>query len=188
MTRKVTICDLMTQVFYAVSVSPWDWHIAAMRLFHGASVIKEKCAPAWKLAEVTWPDNLGDEQNAYLQLVYPWCLLAGLSLEAMLKGIIIANNPSQYKPHKAGWTCITRTHDLAKLCQLAKVGKWTKAEKALMKVLTRQILWESKYPTPKKSYNMDATIPDPLGWFDLYQAMFDKVDEKYKSIGVQCVK
>ena len=86
-----------------------------------------------------------------------YLLLAGYAIEDLLKGILIAQDPSRVKDGKLlGWG--GKEHDLIGLCELADI-EMNDATAELFKRLSVFIQWGGRYPTPKISEKMP---PRPL--------------------------
>lgn len=185
MAHKLQGSDFLKQWYHATSVNPANWPSTAIYLRHAASIIEEKYVPVWELVQSSCPeelDNMTAVQREDMGLINPWCLLAGHSLEVMMKGLIIGNAPSHYEPGQNGWKQLTNTHDLLCLSEWAALGELTQEERNLMDVLRRQVVWEAKYPTPKREHEMDSTIPNPLSWRSTFQTLFDKMNARYQSL------
>jgi len=80
-------------------------------------------------------------------------LLMGLSLENLLKGIIIKSG--KYPIENGELPSIIGKHNLIELCRDAEIiFKDNYFEKTFLQRLSEQVDWAGKYPTPKKATNL----------------------------------
>lgn len=92
--------------------------------------------------------ELEDLLNSELVTIY--LMLMGYSIENLLKGKLLQQNPQFFKPTNK--MDDFNKHDLIDLAN--RVGfKLTKSERAILKELTNYILWQGKYPIPLQYKN-----------------------------------
>lgn len=87
--------------------------------------------------------NLSDGYDFRVALIGPFLLNAGLSLELLLKAIIVLNLKGDFKR-------LPPTHNLLKLAEVANIAPLlTSDQKATLAVFSEAVFWEGKYPVPK---------------------------------------
>ncbi len=114
-----------------------------------------------------------------LKLVYFY--MSGLSIELLLKGIIIAKHSHHVQPDGSLSRAFAR-HDLEKLLDLTNI-RISEEEKSLLKKLTRFIFWQGRYPVPIKVENNTSQ-----GWDDsecCSRKDKEDIDQLYKYIWEQ---
>ena len=98
---------------------------------------------------------------------------AGLSIELLLKAIIVENENGEFK-------CIPKTHDLCKLADKAKLSQPQNSKvKKVLKTLTKYIVWRGKYPVPitEKQYE-DSKGDSPIRFQD-YDDIWNSFQQIY---------
>lgn len=141
-------------------------------------VFKVKAKPIfWKkkaeelkfVVDTLWPlhenrfqlimDNLGKKEFEYSSLepdTFSICLaLMGYSIEVLLKGIIIKNNPQFVSNGKMSGKL--KTHDLDYLAKVANITL-SKNEKIFFEQAHQAILIDSRYPIPSKKEELSSSM------------------------------
>jgi len=152
------------KAFEVIGRQPFTWvEFAASHRFAANLVLAEfkKALEANKTAEETGVYQLG----VTLQPIY--MLLAGLSLENLLKGICLTNNPALIE-NGAIKKWPGPPHGLKELAVLAGFTV-SDSEKALLKRLGDCINWYGRYPVPMK---YDRPYPRDL----VFESESDMVD------------
>ncbi len=95
-------------------------------------------------------------------------MLCGMSLELIFKAISVAMGNS-----------VTHTHELVELARNAELI-YSDEVKGILDVLTQSIIWEGRYPVPKKEETLLKT--QELSWDNLFSAsenlgMFKKYND-----------
>lgn len=112
--------------------------------FHKASDLRGGAAVLWasmksESREVATELGLGSgfRMDVALPLVYR--MLCGMSLELLIKAIIVARGKEP-----------ETIHVLGKLATDAGIEGYTPEQRDLLQILTEAIFWDGRYPTPKK--------------------------------------
>jgi hypothetical protein len=93
------------------------------------------------------------ESDQYVYVGGVFLMLAGFAIEALLKGILIAGNPTTVSQGRLPKWLLN--HDLAGLMQRANV-RLTEAEAELLRRLTEAVQWRGRYPVPRHA----GELPD----------------------------
>ncbi|MCI5121871.1 MAG: HEPN domain-containing protein [Candidatus Electrothrix sp. AUS4] len=90
--------------------------------------------------------GLGDGFSMAVACPIVYRMLCGMALEALLKAIIVEskNEPRQ-------------THNLKQLAQDADIS-YSKEDQKLLLILSEAVIWDGRYPVPKKETNWDNLI------------------------------
>jgi hypothetical protein len=130
--------------------STYEWRgSASLWWYNMASDLRGAAAAIWYAAcndppEVRKLCNFGKGYRFDIALPGVFHLNAGLSLELLLKAIIVHNQNGDFKN-------IPHIHDLIKLAEVAQITQHlTENQKATLAVFSEAISWEGKYPVPKK--------------------------------------
>jgi len=119
------------------SKDPAVWFSVGFSLYFAADVLWRRLRPA---LEVWKPDvPLTDDQELALRLRGPFAMLAGMSIEDMLKGAIVQGMPLAHRKAPP------KSHDLVALSLHAK-RTWNASQLDLLKRLTTFIVWAGRYP------------------------------------------
>jgi hypothetical protein len=132
--------------------SPWAWFDAAWVLKDCATIIGEKFVA--DLLAKTPPEGRTTEGMPPMAFGPVFQLLAGYSLENVLKGIIIAQNPNIGKD-ETRWRRLTsgQGHKLLWLCEEAKISL-DESSRQFLERLTEAMLWIGRYPVTKRREDM----------------------------------
>lgn len=112
--------------------------------------------------------TLTEKDYKELDLFPVFMMLSGLSIELILKSLLVKNR----KDRNIG-------HNILSFFDQEKISL-TKQEKKLEKRLIKYVVWEGKYPTPLKfdDYPRDLTLLDN----DLINKIYFKVKHKINTI------
>lgn len=168
---------LADRQFRARVHSEFLWRIRSDELHQAAELV-------WFAGLNVFQSDSG-ERIERATLYRPAQLLMGLSLEALLKGLVIQRIPSII----TGSTLPKQlqTHSLLQLFELAELQP-PATEEALrfLRQLSDAIEWVSKYPVPTKAAHLERTKhgdSSPLGQFHhtypVYQAIRDSILNAY---------
>ncbi len=128
-----------------------------------------KSADLHSSATVLW-EAMKDEDSLQISCYSTYKMLMGMSLEALIKAHCIAQNIDDDK--------VKKSHRLTELSSLAGIN-FSKEDNKILDVLTEYVIWDGKYPAPKKSsqlknhyQNVQATEYDieKLGTLDIYHS------------------
>ncbi|MDR9469273.1 hypothetical protein [Marinospirillum sp.] len=93
--------------------------------------------------EITESLHLGDGFSIPIAVRPVYQMLCGMSLELIFKAVVVARG---YKPN--------HVHDLPSLAERAALA-YSEEERGILAVFTESIIWEGRYPVPKKEEIMD---------------------------------
>src|SRR5687768_16903271 len=118
------------------SKDPAAWFMVGYTLHYASNVLWTNLRPALK----AWDEKGApeDKHELALRLRGPFALLAGLSIENMLKGAIQQVTPRAHRQLVTG-------HDLLKLAKRLDLSM-TADESDLLERLTRFVRWAGRYP------------------------------------------
>jgi len=140
--------------------------------------------------EVVSALKLGRGFSMYAASTEVYKMLCGMALELAFKAVIVSNGKSP-----------PEIHNLTRLASLARVGRLTAREKGVLALLTEYIIWDGRYPVPKKPEFLDKQSdlasktlfraqrgkrfrfltpvePNPLDWTE-FQKLWRKAWKKY---------
>ncbi len=127
------------------SKDPAAWHSVGFSLHIAAHLLWRELQPA--LEAWTPGEPLSDKYETALRLRGPFAMLEGMSIEALLKGVICLRRTTNR---------IVKTHDLITLGSLAGV-KWTEDEEELLGRLKTFVVWAGRYPVPVNEEDAQAS-------------------------------
>jgi hypothetical protein len=110
--------------------------------------------------------------------------MLGLSLELLIKAILIAQNP--YYITKEGLNDKISRHELIDLLAIAGI-KLSRDERNLVKVLEHYILWIGRYPIPKNFKKAADAIKEVMQEgidYDLFDRLYAKLEKHPKLVEV----
>ena len=126
-----------------VGDDPRNWHFMGVSLWFAAEELWKIFKPALRRLEASLAEpkefsfRRGDEFALLLQ--NPYSMLAGMSIECWLKGVIRILKPKNSPP---------QTHCLKDLSKRAHI-KWSDEQQHILERLENAIVWEGRYPYPK---------------------------------------
>lgn len=122
------------------------WFLQATRLRHAADILAKKHGEELARFAEAPDDLLANEmrngRNISFELFPVYLLLFGLSLENLVKGILVARNPARFSNSR--WLNHGLT-DYVLECGLTLDGR----RRDLLMDLEAFVLWKGRYPTPK---------------------------------------
>lgn len=130
------------------------WYNYSSNLRASAAALRFSCNPEYA---PTFSEEYGLGHGFLMGIaVQPaYMMLCGMSLELLFKAIIV----------KKGLIVNDSSHDL--LVQASSAGiEYSSKEKKLLRILTHSIVWQGRYPTPKKEAPWDEF--SKLVWENLY--------------------
>ena len=155
--------------FEGFARSATRWLTAATELRMSADLVGDRFAEA--------VGNLlkGREPGQYLHVGAAFLMLAGFAIEALLKGIVIARDPSTVSDGRfPKWLL---NHDLARLMKRANVSL-TEDEAQLVRRLAEAVQWRGRYPVPRHA----GELPDShgIGIYDVdnFRALYDRLERE----------
>ncbi|MFI5281755.1 MAG: hypothetical protein ACHQ0J_01330 [Candidatus Dormibacterales bacterium] len=110
----------------------------------------------------------------------PSVMLSGFALENLLKGILVARDPSRVRsaPKMLSWR---QNHDLVLLSAEASV-QLTSTQIRVMRRLTDYTTWAGRYPTAMNADHMKARVHAPTGGATWDTSDNSVVDQLYESL------
>ena len=150
------------------------WKIRATELFEAAEAV-------WNTKVVR--TLLGNGQVEIHELYRPAVLLMGLSLESLIKGLLIQNDSSLLDNGKISEKI--KTHDLVILFGLANIKITQTNEIEFLKRLTANVIWVAKYAIPTKVLKTNPQDNNRLfvrrdDDFETFKKLFAQVDSGYE--------
>lgn len=157
---------------------PFSWENYAELLKKAADIILKVYTPVY--------EKIRDRPNPYyamdveygpeddLHLVEIYYLLIGLSIENLIKGIIMTKHP-EYNLEKI------KTHKTLELLRENHISGFEKF-KTILDELSNQVIWKSKYPVPIPldpeiiSYNLNLVKPNDAN--ELYEKLHKKLKQE----------
>ncbi|MGI8582911.1 MAG: hypothetical protein ACR2KX_11965 [Chitinophagaceae bacterium] len=123
------------------------------------------------------------KERTYTPSLYqPYFLLISLSIENLLKGIVLFNNPALLtdKLHHS-----IQTHDLVRISSFTDIN-FLRNEKEFFVMASTVIMWYSRYPIPNKANNIIQSANfNTIKIRETYLKLFFKLsDEMNKSGGL----
>lgn len=118
------------------------WKIRSDELYQSASLV-------WDGGTKSIGIHNGQEHKL-VELYRPACLLMGMCLEALLKGLIIQRRGFETTNGKLPDDL--KTHSIERLCELASITLMDNEEELnFVRKLSESVEWISKYPVPTKA-------------------------------------
>lgn len=142
------------------------WLIRSEDLYQAAEAV-------WRYRILRVPLSNGTIHETHL-LSSPALLLMGLSLEALLKGLIISRRPDLIAYGKVSKRL--SKHDLCALFEMASIPIHEESNGKFLAKLTQYIVWRSKYPVPVTSnygkHGLPAQRDDD---FDTFKVLYKEI-------------
>lgn len=140
--------------FARMSKEPKYW-IDKARSMHAAA------GAVWYCTQVEKPENvantIGGSPDFSCGAWQVYRMLCGFSLELAFKAILVVRREP-----------VSTTHDLVRLAD-ESVVMYTDKQKELLALLTECVIWEGRYPVPKRHEDIDRFV------FWHYETLFRKV-------------
>ena len=102
-------------------------------------------------------------------------MLAGFAIEALLKGIMIADNPSTVSDGRLPKWLLT--HELAGLMKRAEVPL-TEDEAELIRRLAEAVQWRGRYPVPRHAEALPDSHSVGISDVDSFRELYDRLETK----------
>jgi hypothetical protein len=120
-------------------------------------------------------EELRPEQKLDLKLGAVWRMLTGMAIEAFTKGIILARGYKELSD-------VTKFfHRLVHLCATAKI-KLQRKEKSYLITIEKAVVWEGRYPVPKKAQCMDVLFLPEKDELLVVNTLVERIAKEYKAI------
>lgn len=155
------------------------------RLWVGSAYTLRLSAQAlWKIydSEIQRAREMGDKavgQSFEIEHETTAMMLMGMALEALLKGCLVAKNPSLVKSREIDKKL--KTHDLVRLFWDAGIAL-NEQERRFCATLTTYIVWLGRYPIPVEAGKVPVTLfATPNRWqtfSDLFARIYTSVSDQ----------
>jgi len=172
--------DFLAQFHDRVSICPFNWLEKGKTLWHAAEVLWARVQPTIGVTRPEETKNLDSTTQMDIAMESTWCMLAGLSLEVLAKGLIIAKEPERFKSADSGWAWRTSSHDVSKLITQASHAP-DKTQEAILQGTKMCVVWAGKYPVSKKRSEMDFPL---IGedWHPILASLAERLVAEYKAL------
>lgn len=160
--------------FSEFASDPWNWlhrgrsHRAAAKLLEGH--ITDFWAHLQELSSLPGPHTISSQDFPGAYLMDSYWLCAAYSLECLLKGLCIRNDPTlvtettlRIKSHNALW--------LAHRAQQSH--KIDGLDAYFLKICEEKANWGAKYPVPLKFTEPKYHLMDGLGFFERFDRLYE---------------
>jgi len=159
------------------------WEGYAKSLKYAADVILERYKPAIKElssqegGRMDVPEEEWFERDVHL--IYTYYLLMGLSIENLVKGIIMIRHPEYLRNNTELINERMGTHNTIWLLNSNNIYGFTDYEN-ILDALSKCVIWMSKYPVSLKRKNFDwgCDWVDPEAIDKLYKNLHERLDEE----------
>ena len=167
----------------AKGMGPMGWEGYAKYLKYAADVILERYKPAIKElssqegGRMDVPEEEWFERDVHL--IYTYYLLMGLSIENLVKGIIMIRHPEYLRNNTELIKERMGTHNTIWLLNSNNIYGFTDYEN-ILDALSKCVIWMSKYPVSLKRKNFDwgCDWVDPEAVDKLYKNLHERLDEE----------
>lgn len=147
------------------------WLIKSEDLYQAAEAVWH-----YRILRIPLSDGTIDETHL---LSSPALLLMGLSLEALLKGLIISRTPDMIANGKVSKRL--SKHDLCALFDMASIPIHEERNGRFLAKLTQYIVWRSKYPVPVTSnYGKHGLLAQRDDDFETFKRLYKEVAAHFK--------
>jgi hypothetical protein len=128
--------------------SPEAWHNTALGLMHSSDVIWTRWLERLSRLRGGKSRAFAPDEGADIVYLLPASyLLRGLAIENLLKGLLVARDPSQVR-RAIRWNVSRGGHDLVQLSRLAGLDI-DEDEQRVLDALTEAVIWAGRYPVPR---------------------------------------
>jgi len=170
----------------ARGLGPMSWERYAISLKYAADIILERYKPAIKeYAKMGRGMDLPEEEwfERDVRLIHTYYLLMGLSIENLVKGIIMIRHQEYLKNDNELLKERIGTHNTNWLLKSNNIYGFTDCE-YILECLSKCVLWMSKYPVSLKRENFDwgCDWVDPEAVDRLYINLHERLDEEKKKV------
>ncbi|MCX5734999.1 MAG: hypothetical protein NTW68_11825 [candidate division NC10 bacterium] len=155
--------------FESLARSPAGWLMAAAELRMSADLVGDRFAEAVG----NWLE--GREPGRYLHVGAVFLMLAGFAIEALLKGIVLAGNPSTVSHGRLPKWLLN--HDLSGLMQRANVPL-TGDEDELLRRLVEAVQWRGRYPVPRHAGELPDSHSVGIPDVNAFRALYDRLERE----------
>lgn len=159
--------------FEGLARSAPHWRMTATELRMSADLVGDRFAEA--------VGNLlkGREPGQYLHVGASFLMLAGFAIEALLKGVLIARDPTAVSD--GGLPRWLLTHNLASLMKRANVPL-TEDETELVQRLAEAVQWRGRYPVPRRACELPDSHSVGLSDVNNFRALYDRLERELSRI------
>ena len=173
---ELTTEEGQTQFF--LRAYSWRWWARS------AYILRLSAQALWKIydSEMRRAELMGDEAIGHsfeIEHEAPAMMLMGMALEALLKGCLVAKNPSLVKSCEIDNKL--KTHDLVRLFQDAGITL-NQQERNFCTTLTDYVVWLGRYPIPVESSKVPSTLSGVSNRWQMFDNLFARV---YTSVSDQ---
>ncbi|MGH8494085.1 MAG: hypothetical protein ACRERR_13425 [Moraxellaceae bacterium] len=170
----------------------WFWLRQARRLKLAANLISKEFVNAWD-ESISNPEEFSkqEQESGILSVAldsFPvYVLLAGLAIENLAKGVLVAQDPKHFKKGAR------LTHDLLPYVEQSGISISPKQRDLLIEI-EENVLWKGRYPVPKKpedwqlriGYRGVRQIPGAISCNDLQE--IEDIYKKLEALIVSLIK
>jgi len=157
-----------------------NWDISAQTLKRASHHLKraylEETASRGGKSRITVEGGPGWEEAYDGRLMPVYCMLMGLAIENLFKGIIMINHPEYLTPE--GLTRIDKheMHEIIDDSDLTYELTEFKKYEDLLRKLAEYVKWKGKYPASKLCEDFESVdeLPDPIQINELFNALYKR--------------
>jgi hypothetical protein len=149
----VTTTDTRKVIYAALGRSKYEWLRIARNLYTAAEILYETSGlAAIQVNEILEKaGSIADDEFPEAQTHIIARMLAGMSMENLIKGLILRKTPDKISEEKIDITITV--HYLQDLIKQLPEFKTSKKEMSILDTLTKAVIWMGRYPLPTKSVN-----------------------------------
>ncbi len=167
--------------FLEGGLHPHLWKLKGRSLRHAAKVLADRFLRVFERAEAdpAYAHEMPPEDAKELQLYSVWWLLAGLTLEVLAKGVILAKTPSSKRSAKMNEIWKPRTgHNLEWLLAEAGLADEVQQQRGTLRALSESVRWAGKYVLPKcKDTVMDSPLPPSRDTVEIVEELAERLEK-----------
>jgi len=160
---------------------PHLWKRKGQSLRHAAKVLADRFLPLFEQgdADPAYAHEMPPEDAKDLQLYSVWWLLAGLTLEVLAKGVILAKTPCSKRAGKMKEISKPRTgHDLERLLADAGLADVVEQQRSTLRILSESVRWAGKYVLPKcKDKVLDFPLPPSRDTVEIVEELAERLEK-----------
>lgn len=160
---ETTIEQAMGSAFVSTVYSVEEWYARARALYAAAKAVWER---GDQLHDQSLRDRMALEAVAFM--------LAGMSLECLLKAVIVGEVPESNQKIELPRTL--KTHNLLSLAKDAGIAV-SDDEEHCLRILTDHVVWAGRYPAPTSVEKLGhCIIPD---FRDAFFALYGRIARRF---------
>jgi hypothetical protein len=155
---------------------PDGWLEYADELKDTAEVLWQQREDSMRLEADLTLDGFPVQDAKYIGYSRPYILLSGFALENLIKGLLVAKNPTLVSSGTLNRDL--KSHNLVTLASMVNWIKLTKKEMSVLKIAQEALPYWGRYPIPLNLNEIRKEVPLNADYRDTFVKMYDRLSKQ----------